>query len=33
MIDILEKKKLNSLYGKMLSEQIADKVFILYEEY
>lgn len=33
MSDILEKKNLNSLYGKMLSEQIVDKVFILYEEY
>ena len=33
MNDILEKKNLNSLYGKMISEQIRDKVFILYEEY
>ena len=28
MIDILEKKKLNSLYGKMVSEQIRKKKHI-----
>ena len=33
MSDILEKKNLNSIYGKMVSEQLKDKVFILYEEY
>lgn len=32
MSDILEKKNLNSLYGKMISEALKEKVYIIYEE-
>ena len=32
MMDIKEKSKFNSLYGKMVSEELKEKVYVIYEE-